>query len=77
MDFLQEEFNRWRFDLIVERERAIRNYTPEQVIKRKPFYYTAQKQLFQAQLSKAFSMTDEAAKCFSQQNINAEFKVQM
>lgn len=60
--------------LIVERERAIRNFSPAQNFKTQAFFLTASKKVIPAQLSRVFDNADEADK-FLTKNLNTAFKV--
>ncbi len=61
--------------LIVERERAIRDFVPEQSYKTQATFFTTDGKLIPSQLPKAFDLSEEAH-AFLTQNINAEFSVQ-
>ena len=60
--------------LIVEQERAIRNFSPEESYKTQALFLTQSQKVIPTQLLKAFE-NSESADAFLQQNINAEFKV--
>ena len=60
--------------LIVEQERAIRNFSPEESYKTQALFLTQSQKVIPTQLLKAFE-NSESADVFLQQNINAEFKV--
>ncbi len=61
--------------LIVERERAIRNFQPTQSYKTQATFLTSKGKLIPSQLTKSFPESEEA-NAFLNQNINAEFTVQ-
>ena len=61
--------------LIVERERAIRNFNPLQSFKTQAIFLTSKGKLIPSQLIKLFKES-EAANAFLKENINAEFTVQ-
>ena len=61
--------------LIVERERAIRNFNPSQSYKTQAIFLTSKGKLIPTQLIKLFKES-EAANAFLKENINAEFTVQ-
>jgi len=61
--------------LIVERERAIRDFVPEQSYKTQATFFTTEGKLIPSQLPKTFDLSEEAH-AFLTQNINAEFSVQ-
>ena len=61
--------------LIVERERAIRNFNPSQSYKTQAIFLTSKGKLIPSQLIKLFKES-EAANAFLKENINAEFTVQ-
>ena len=60
--------------LIVEQERAIRNFSPEQSFKTQALFQTSNKKLIPTQLAKSFSGLDDT-NVFLKQNIDASFKV--
>jgi len=60
--------------LIVDQERAIRNFSPEQSYKTQALFETQSKKQIPTQLLKSFN-DSEGAKVFLEQNINSEFKV--
>ena len=60
--------------LIVERERAIRNFQPTQSYKTQATFLTSKGKLIPSQLTKSFPESEEA-NAFLNQNINAEFTV--
>ena len=61
--------------LIVERERAIRNFTPSKSYKTQATFLTSKGKLIPSQLLMSFPESN-AANAFLNQNINAEFRVQ-
>ena len=61
--------------LIVERERAIRNFNPSQSYKTQAIFLTSKGKLIPSQLIKLFKES-EAANAFLKENINAEFTIQ-
>ena len=61
--------------LIVERERAIRNFTPAQSYKTQATFLTTGEKSIPSQLQKTYPESD-AAQDFLSRNINAEFSVQ-
>ncbi len=61
--------------LIVERERAIRNFNPSQSFKTQAIFLTSKGKLIPSQLIKLFKES-EAANAFLKENINAEFTIQ-
>ena len=60
--------------LIVEQERAIRNFSPEQSYKTQALFVTQSQKQIPTQLVKAFN-DSQGANAFLQKNINAKFKV--
>ena len=60
--------------LIVEQERAIRNFSPEESYKTQALFLTQSQKVIPTQLLKAYE-NSESADVFLKQNINAEFKV--
>ena len=60
--------------LIVERERAIRNFNPSQIYKTQATFLTSLDKSIPSQLSKLFKESEEAL-VFLKQNINSEFIV--
>ena len=61
--------------LIVERERAIRNFNPSQSYKTQAIFLTSKGKLIPSQLIRLFKES-EAANAFLKENINTEFTVQ-